>query len=419
MDVTGHRTDRHPWRAAVVVGLALAALGMLYATVVAPGWLGLRQWQIAVDVWVPMQPAAYVANGAFPYLYEVNRFFVAMPLLPVVLAPVAAVGQHLNLTESVPVPLPRPTLWWVLGPYGMASGIAVLYGARRLAVALGVRRRLLVLQTGVAAVGLVTLDLLWGHYEDVLALAFLLVGAALAIRGRFVRAALLLGVAIGFKQWAVLALPCFIGFAPAGTRLRATLAAVAVPGFLGAIVLAADWPAASKALFDAQVFPAAGGHLALWVGAHARAVSGTPGRALAVAAAALLGWRLRNRADPGRFVGSLALALLTRLLFEPLVLAYYLCPGLVVLIVAELYRTGRMWRSTLLGLLALWLFPLHPAPALWWAAELLVCSAAAWPALREVFGRPAPAGLPASASAPRTASTAGPAARATAPTARR
>ena len=98
------------------------------------------------------------------------------------------------------------------------------------ALAIVLRRQMTALGRPAAAIGLVTIVALlntgvfrsvhWGHPEEFLAGA-LCVGAVLAaLRDRAIAAALLLGLAVATKQWAVIAIvPVLLAAAGAGSRL--------------------------------------------------------------------------------------------------------------------------------------------------------------------------------------------------------
>ncbi len=379
--------DAHPWRAAVLLALATAAFAVLFSIVLIPWVRSSTWWSTPKDVWEPLQAAQYVANGAFGYLYQANRYFVYLPMLPIVLAPVALVQGWFTLGQGVPYPIPHPTLWIVYGPYAsLTSTLPLLYAVRALAVELGVRRRLVHLQVATLALVVLPVVILWGHYEDALATALLLLAAREHLRGRLLRTAVLLGFAIGFKQWAVVAVPAFVAFAPRGSRLRTLAVAGAIPLALVAIPLIVDWRDTSRALLQARSFPDLG-RPALWLGASRRGMVATAPRALEVAAAALTGWLLRRGGGGPRLVAAVGCVLLFRLAFEPALFPYYLGPAMAFLLVADLAHTGRGVWTLLAGGLATALFLLHPPAGAWWAMETAAGVGCALPALRIAAGR--------------------------------
>lgn len=377
------RPDPHPWRAAVVLGVVAIAVTMLGGFVLGAWFRHDHGWQIAGDVWVPLQAAEAIVDGHLTHLYASTPLFVAMPLLPILLVPVAEVARILHLTQSIPREIARPTVWLVYGPWGLASGIVFLAAFRALATQIGIRRGRAWLQTVATVVVLGPVAAGYGHYEDVLALTFLMLSLRAAFRERFLAAALLLGVAIGFKQWAVLALPLLVAIAPRSERRRTILAAAALPAALAALVLPFDWQHASRGLFEARSFPGAG-HVALWISrSHAPLVS-TPFRLGAVVAAIAVAVRIRDRADPPVVIGALAVIFFARLVFEPVLFSYYVGPPLSFALLHERLRAGRTLRTLVVGGALLLLFQWQPAPILWWpeAAALGVVLAA--PSAREV-----------------------------------
>jgi hypothetical protein len=67
---------------------------------------------------------------------------------------------------------------------------------------------------------------------------------------------------------------------------------------------------------------------------------------------------------------------------------YYPSPALAFLLFHELVRTGRLTRTCVFGLAALLVFPFHPHPVVWWAAEVALLAPIAWPALSDALALP-------------------------------
>lgn len=378
------------WRDPLLLGLLVVAAGMAYTVWFFPVVLGWPGWWLNGEVWIPVDAAGYVASGAYPYLYEAHPGWIAGPLLPVVLAPVALLQDAFHLTSNGDFNVPHPTLWLVYGPLGLATSIPLLHAVRSLAA--GVRspgrhgdRGLAVLQWAVLPLVLAPAAIVFGHFEDVLALAFLVLATRDAPRGGL-RGALYLGIAIAFKQWAVLGLPIlFVAVSPE-RRARWVAGAVAVPAVLMGIPLVADWPHAAKALFSGSAFPMLG-HPALWVGATGEALTAAPYRLVILAGAVGLARKVRGRMDAPVVLAALGLVFLVRLVLEPVVFGYYPCPALAFLLLHEYATTGRVRRTLALGTAMLLLFPFHPNPVLWWTAEAALGVALAVPAVREVRGQ--------------------------------
>jgi hypothetical protein len=207
------------------------------------------------------------------------------------------------------------------------------------------------------------------------------------LRGRDVGAAVIIGVAIAFKQWALLGLPLVVAAAPEGRRLRTLAAGLAVPAAAFGVPLLLDWKWAAPSILSAKAFPITG-HAALWEGGAVQSTVGTPFRALSVLSAVAVGWRLRGRVDAQTLMAGFAAVLVIRLAFEPVIFAYYLCPALAFLLLHEQVRTGRITRTFLFGLAALLLHPFHLHPVVWWAAEVALLAPIAAPALSDALALP-------------------------------
>jgi hypothetical protein len=326
-------------------------------------------------------------------MYRPDGFYVAMPLFAILLAPVAAVGQALHLTESYPRTVAHPTLWLVYGPYGLAMSLPLLYAVRALATEVGVRRGRVAIEVLVGLLAIGSISVVYGHYEDVLALGLVMLAVREALRGRSLAGALWLGVAIAVKQWALLALPEYVALCPPGRRVRALVASTALPAGLGLFTLAVDWPHASRALFQARTFPQVG-HAALWVSQRTQVLVGTPTRAGAFLVAFAVAWRLWGRLDPGPVLAGFGLAFLSRMAFEPVLYSYYLGTALAFLLLHEWRRTARPWRTLVAGGGWILWFQADPWPWLWWTVSAVLAAVLAASAVRDLISfrrEPAPA----------------------------
>ena len=360
--------DPHPWRAAIWLGL-LAIAGGMFVAIVVPVLRGRAGWWIPGDAWMSLRAAHYVPQGTYPLIYETGTahdVFDAGPLLPLVLAPVAAIGNLFRLQESYPFPRPYPDMWPVFGPYALASGIPMLYAVRALATQLGVRRRRAILQMAVLVLAFVPMAIVYGHYEDVLALALVFLAFRDVFAERPLRGALLVGAAILFKQWSVLVFPVFVAACPAPVRLRATLRCLLPPALFLSAFLAADYTYASAALLHPSTFPLVG-HAALWVSPTAAYLTNVPERPGAFVVALVVAWLVRRERDPAFIMSALGCVLLSRFLFESVVHAYYLAPGIAALLVSEWSRRRSIVTNFTLGAALLLAFPFHPARGLWWS----------------------------------------------------
>jgi hypothetical protein len=224
----------------------------------------------------------------------------------------------------------------------------------------------------------------FGHVEDVLALAFVLLAIRSLSSERWTAGALLLAVAISFKQWAFLGVPLVIAVVPSQVRLRALRDCLVLPATLVAIPLAADWAHASRALFAPQSWTSLG-HAALWVHRSPQPVVATRLRLGAMLVAILIAFLIRDRREPTVILAGLALAFMARLLFEEVIFAYYLSPLLAVLFLHERVRGGSGARTVVLGSAWLAFFLLHPNTVLWWGLSMLLAAGLCHPAVAEVW----------------------------------
>ncbi len=400
-------TDR-AWRTAVVLGLILIvgafAFALLYPIVLGPCPCRARDGRLVVlvgtsrDLWITVDAARYVANGALGFIYESNRNLTALPLYPILLAPLIAVGDALGLTEP---PAATSTMYLLLAPFTVGLAVPLLHQVRALVRDAGEREHTLSVQVWAALLVVVPVLIVNGHGEDVLALLALLAAVRLAARERWAAAGLLLGIAIASKQWALLALPALVARSPRPERSRLAAASLALPAAFALFTLAADWSHASRALLHPPNYPQFG-HAALWVDTGAATVATAPFRLGVVALAVVLASRGRGGTPWSCLLAVLGLTLLARCAFEPVVHVYYLAPGLCFLLLHERVISGRCTRTAILGGLVIAWFPYHPAPGLWWAGTALLAVPLAYRAGREVLtgtGEPI-AGADTTASSP-------------------
>jgi hypothetical protein len=391
--IDGDGPTDHVWRAAVVVGLALVAgafaLALVYPMVLGPCPCRDPDGRLALvaassrDLWVAVEAARYVANGALGFVYESSPALTALPLYPILLAPLVAVGDALGLSGP---PAPTATMYLLLAPFTVGLAVPLLHQVRGLLRDAGDRASALPVQLWTALLVVVPVLVLYGHGEDALALLAVLAAVRLTARGRWAAAGLVLGVAIASKQWALLALPVLLARSSPRDRPLLPDASLALPAALALLVLSVDWPHASRALLHPPNYPGFG-HAAPWVEAGVPTVATAPFRLGVLAVAVVLAGRARAGTSWSRLLAVLGIALLARCAFEPVVHVYYLAPGLCLLLLHERVTSGWCARTAVAGgLLVAW-FAVHPAPVLWWAVAALLGVAVAYRAGAEVLGR--------------------------------
>lgn len=374
--------DEHPWRGAIGLGVAFTVIAMTLSLgierVVGKGWFA------PPDIWYFVRASHYIANGALGYVYESTQYIYALPLFPIVMAPVAFLGQSLELTERIPYAVYYPTMWLLVGPYCLAvAGVAALYSVRALTHRAQAPGSPLATQVGMLFLVVLPAALI-GHFEDVLAVAFLLLALRSVLNTRYEVTALMLSFAIGFKQWAILALPPLLALIPRGSRLRALTISLALPLSLAVLTLSVDWEHASRALLISPTFPFLG-HAVPWLNSDASEASTFGYRLVALGVSLAVAWRLRRGADLSVIMAGLALVFLARAAVEPVPMVYYLAPAFGFLILDERLTSGRQIRTLVIGLPLLAWFAFSPGQRLWWVVYTLGVATLAIPAVRAVF----------------------------------
>jgi hypothetical protein len=381
-------SDPHPWRLALLLTLLTIGLGLLASMVLVPLVSGYHGWMAPEDAWPSILAGQYVSNGAIGFVYSSSPFYVVTPLLAVLLAPMTLLADRLNLLYDYPYKIPHPTVWLVVGPYAMALCFPLYVAARRLARQAGLAAQAAIVQWAALILASIPMAVLYGHFEDALGLAALMFAVVLLLQERYRPAAIALGVAIACKQSALLGLPLLIALAPKEQRMGMAVRSLAIPAVFVALPLIRDWHNASAALFAAKSYPHPISHTALWIAHAGQIVTGTPGRLVAVLFAAAVGWWMRDRReDVPLILAAFGLVLLSRMIFEPRVLFYYLGPGLMFLLLHERLTTGHWWRTSAAGCLLMAYFHLHLLPIAWWPAAFAALGFIAWPAARDVIRR--------------------------------
>jgi len=381
--------DRHPWRAAVGLGLLAILFGMSASTWMAVA-VGRGGWWVPGDAWASLRAAHYIPMGTYPLIYEtgtIRDVYVAGPLLPLLLTPVAVFSNLFHMRESYPYPQRYPALWLVFGPYALACVIPLLYSARSLATQLGVRAGRVAIQVAFGALVFVPIAVVYGHFEDVLAVALLCLGFRDLFAGRELRGALWVTGAILFKQWAVLAVPVYVAACPPQLRRRAAVNCLAPAAIFMGLFLAADYKYASRALLHPPTYPQIG-HAAMWISTASQYQRDVPTRVGAIVLACAVAWMIHRRPDPAIVITALGCALFGRVLFESVLHAYYLAPGIGFLVLAERLRGRPIVTKVIPGALVLLVFPWHPPRVLWWTVFYVLAAVLIAEPLRELRRHP-------------------------------
>ena len=362
----------------LVIGVAFGVLAMTYSLCLYRYQLSffdhihVDQWAAPGDVWQSIDAGRFVWAGALDYVYR-GSGSLALPLSFIVAAPVATIIDHFHLVENV-FPIVRPSAWLVAGPFSLAFGPFLLDAVRRLAWDLGMRRRLWAVQVSAAFIALAP-SFYWGHFEDVLALIFVVHAIRSVVVGRSIEAGLLLSLAASSKQWAILLVPWLVFNAPIGRRFRTAVAACALPFGFALFFLAIDFHETARALFSpVNLGRNTLGHVAFYVTWLGNKTSRTS-RALGVLVSVAAGWRLRRVLGGPSVLAAASVLLLMRPLFEAINYPYYWSPALLTagLVGVAAHRRFRVrdwiWQAVAIG----WALPIgNPKTASWWWAGFLL-----------------------------------------------
>jgi hypothetical protein len=345
---------RMPWLARrllpVLATAGLMVVAMASTTWWGPALMGRNRWSLPDDLWGTLVAAQRLVHLDLSGLYTHPTQLVSLPGAAVLLAPVAAIISAAGLSLQAPgVHNPHPAAWLVAGPYEIAVSAVALFAADAIAERLGAQRPKRAVLAAASAVALWNVSVRWGHPEDAVAVGLLLFAILALADSRTGRSGWLLGAAVAVQPLVLLALP-IIAVAIQPRRLPGLLVRAAAPGAaLLAVAAASNWKATVTAVTRQPNWPAVD-HPTLWTSLAPHlgggAVAAGPGRVLAIAVAcgcALAAGRRWRTAWPGAWRGApwsqdllaelvwwVALTLMLRSLFESVMVAYYLWPGLAV-----------------------------------------------------------------------------------------
>lgn len=398
--------------------LVVIVTGMTFSLLWEPLVYHSSSWLTPGDLWGTYRASQYVTWGGESQIYNMPASFQTFPGIAVVLAPVAKVAGIFHLSASAGLNLPRPSTWWLLGPIDMALGSTLLFPLDTLAGRLGVasRRRvaLLVLETALIWPSVV----LWGHPEDALSLALAIYGLLAAADRAWFRVGVFFGCAIAVQPLVLLLVPLALAFIPLRRWLILSVEMLTPSVLLLLAPLIQEWGPTTRILLKQPNFVGPN-HPTPWVAlapvierahvqtlnalkhvklsnGHYRAVevaikihthpvvAAGPGRIVAIVIALLIGALVKVRQPSLAHVTWLAaLALSLRCVFEPVMVPYYLLPGLVLLLIAA--SQGRTIPLIFVGImvaLCTWASYFHLSPWSYYIAIMVPLSLAlalSWP----------------------------------------
>jgi len=261
---------------------------------------------------------------------------------------------------------------------------------------------------------------IWGHPEDVIALALALYGLLSALKGHWTRSGWLWGLALVMQPLVVLALPVVFAIAPTRRWLRFAGQCVLPAAALLVIPLAQEWRATTTALLKQPNYPAVN-HATPWLSlapvlqkAHpvvtrrlgvttiqghehftvlrshtisGEVVAAGPGRAIAILLSLAIGfWVYRSRPSAIQIVWAAALALSLRCFFEAVMDPFYLWPGMALILLLSVDRGSRLAIVSASAAFMTWWSYRYVGPWEWWApiaALILVSLVSTYPAMGE------------------------------------
>lgn len=340
--------------------LGLTGVSILAAMAYSLFWSPLvRQrpgyWVTPGDFWMTVKVARLIASGHLGGVYGAHADLVTLPGYHILLAPLAVLCRALGLSiyQLPHQPFLRPSAWLVLGPVVLATTAPLLAAIDRLAITLGVpagRRVGVLLATAVAAWPALQM---WGHPEDVLAVALCAWSLTAVLEGRLERAGWVLGVAIACQLLAVMIVPVLVGYVGGRRAFGLLVRAAVAPGLILSTVLVGDFQDTFRTLTNQPNFPVVD-HPTPWMHLSPRLplqeVAAGPARMIGLAVALVCGLQAyRWRLDPKKMLWLCVVALFARCEFEAVMDPYYVMPAVVLALVLAGFGVRSQWQLVLAG----------------------------------------------------------------------
>jgi len=363
----------------LVAMLSIVVTGLAYSFWWGQLWYHVKVWLTPPDLWLTFRDAHWVGWGSEGAVYSNGTSLVTFPGIAVLLAPVAMLQGPLHLTSSIPIFLPKPTVWYLLGPIELFLGGVVLFPLKILATRLEIsgRRRTWLVWLEAALVWPVVA--IWGHPEDPIAVALAVYALVAVYDRKWLHAGFFFGLAVAFQPLVVLMIPAAFAFIPV-RRWPILLGEITLPSavlLLGPLLH--EWGPTTKALLKQPNYPQLN-HPTPWLAlapklsaSHyvksyvfrehtlangTRKYSATVGRTLSgnvvaagperdIALVIAIGigiYLLKRRPSWPRLVWWIGVALSLRCVFESILDPFYFFPGLALVLVAS-FTTS--WRKIL------------------------------------------------------------------------
>ncbi len=405
------------------IGVLMAA-AMAYAFFWGPVVRHHSYWITPGDLWGTFRTAQFVGWGDIGDVYNSGAALVTLPVISVLLAPVALIVGHLGMSVSYPFGLAHPTAWYLLGPADVLLGGIVLVPLDALAERLGLDRRARAIAVVAEAVLLFPVVALWGHPEDPLALAFALWALLSVLEGRWRAAGWFIGLALATQPLVVLMVPVLVAMMPTRQWPKLAIRAALPAAALVVIPLAQSWRDTTTALFKQPNYPTID-HPTPWLSlapvlskthpatfsrfgqttlgdgklgftasvAHTVAgetVAAGPGRLIAIFLAVVIGvYAYRRPPTPQAAVWLCGVALALRCVFESVMDPYYLWPPVALVFVLVVCDRRRLAVAALATGVMTWWSYRFVGPWEWWlpvTVLLAVIVVAARPRTLSGFG---------------------------------
>ncbi len=343
----------------IVTMFVLVAITMAYSFWWNPVIHHSQGWVIPGDLWSTFRAAHWVGWGDLGSVYGKDTALVSFPGIAVLLAPVAMVSGALGLSESIaPIFLARPTSWLVLGPVMCLLGSTCLFAFDAMAEELRVDRAKRAVLCWMEAAVIFQVLAIWGHPEDLVAMALAIYALLAGFRSRVSLSAWLWGAAIVVQPLVLLMFPLALARAPKGCRFRFCVVGAVPSLVLVGTPLIAEWKTTSSVLLHQANFEYLD-HATPWVALSPRfssiSVGAGPGRLIAIGAAVLLGIAAaRWRPSRPAIIWLCALALCLRCFFEAVMVPFYLGPPLAMIVLATSLRNDwqRLWAAWTFAMIA-------------------------------------------------------------------
>lgn len=322
---------------------------------------GGHGWYVPGDLRGTVLAARGYVHGQFGAVYGPQTGLVTLPGILLALGPALWLAGvlHPGFQQTGAVLHGAGAAWLPVTLASTLSGVLLLFVTDALAERLGVRAGRRMVLAGSEAVGAWAVAVWWGHPEDVAAIALLLAALSACLSERWALAGWVFAVAVAFQPVVLLASGVLLSRLPPGQPTRFMARAAIVAGLVLAPVLVADWHGTIHTLTQQPNFPAVD-HPTPWSswglvapGIGDDVLAAGPLRLAAVLLAIEGGlWVGRRRElGPVGLVAAVTVCLTVRVLFEPVMVAYYVWPVLAIGMIGAAAARAR-WRLWAAGALS-------------------------------------------------------------------